>query len=276
MGFAFRFVIERLPQMLARAALPAVSGFVLLYVLISVYLDEIERFLSAPDAQGASLILGIASLAFFSMLFIHVVLRASIAALVLGQPSPGWTFFPAGHPIWRLYAANLRLMLLGAPVAAIVLKYGALPGRPTPLFADPDYLSYPVLIDALALAIFVYLAARILFLMPPVVLSERGQIVRRAWRLGSGNVWRMIIISVALAVPGVLLQIVVETIFQAFGMLPTITVGATLSEIVRVLQHNLPQLILSWFLGYLLNMILMVVGGAYAYRHITAQTPEAA
>ncbi|MBI3677518.1 MAG: hypothetical protein HY243_12975 [Proteobacteria bacterium] len=252
-------------------ALPSVAGFAALYVLISAYLDEIESFLSTPDPQGASLILGIASLTFFLMLFLHVVLRASLAALALGLPAPGWKFFPTARPIWRLYAANLRLMLIALPVAAIVVKYGALPGRPTPLFSDPDYFSIPVLIDALAFLVFVYVAARTMFLMPSVTLCERGQIVRRAWGLATDNVWRLIAISIALAIPGILLQIVLETVFQAFGMLPTITVGATLSDIVLTIRQNLPQLILSWFLGYLLNMALSAIAGAYGYRQITSE-----
>jgi hypothetical protein len=271
-GFAFRFSFQRLPSALLRMMVPALAGYAALYVLTSAYLGEIESFLSNPDPQGASLILGIASLAFFLVLFLDVVLRASLTAFVLELPSPGWMLFPTGHAIWRLYAANLRVMLIGLPVAAIVAKFGALPGRPTPLFAEPDYLSLPVLIDLLALLAFLYLSARVVFLMPSVALRERGSIVRRSWTLSRGNILRLIVISVLLSLVGLLVQVIVETVFQRFGALATITVGATLGEIVHAIQRNLPQLILSWYLGYLTNLLLLSIAGAKSYLTIAAGT----
>ena len=112
-GFSFSFLFRNVAQIAARIALPAMAGWIIFYVTFFLYLMELERYLGDPNDRIASLVLGLATAGLLATLFMHSIIVSSIVSLALGLKEAGWKYFRIGRPAWRLYAADLRFVLIG-------------------------------------------------------------------------------------------------------------------------------------------------------------------
>ena len=110
--FAFSFSYRNAAAIAARIALPAVVGWIAFYLSLFLYMKELVRYLNNPSDRIASLVLGLATAGLLVTLFLHTVMVASVTALALGREDGGWKYFRAARREWRLYAANLRLLLV--------------------------------------------------------------------------------------------------------------------------------------------------------------------
>jgi hypothetical protein len=163
-------------------------------------------------------------------------------ALGLRQ-APIYFYFSLGKPIWRLAGAFLLFFLLMIAIVVVFAIGGILigmvvasatgvaPGTPPAKSASFTLGLAVVGIGAVAYCAFIYWIMRQSFLLTPVVVAEERIGLGRAWKLGRGNFWRMLVITLAIVGPIALIFIVVMFKFLMPGLPPTAAQGATADQI---------------------------------------------
>ncbi len=189
-------------------------------------------------------------------LLILLPIRAMIAAGVTEQAlgmRKGATFvyFSVGSAIWRFLASWLLVI-----VAMIVLLIGtAIAGGI--LFAIGGIALGQVLhgavagtVGVLALLAFVvffygaaiFLAVRLTFFIPPVVVAEKKIDLARVWQLSHGNFWRIFLVMLAIVVPLGAIVVAVMTaiygtmLFDVFNIFSAAIHGGQESAIQQQMQ----------------------------------------
>jgi hypothetical protein len=267
LGFAFSFSVRNAAAIAGRIALPALVGWIAFYASIFLYLTELERYLNGPSDRIASLILGLATGGLLVTVFLHSVIVAAVAALALGLEDSGWKFFHIARREWRLYAANLRMLL----VAAIWV------GATQTLQFAAAKLSWPVqfglAISLLTAGGLGLLAVRVWFLAAPVsVAKTKGQILRRSWRLSAGNAWRLAAIVAVLALTGFAVEATAEFVLHAGGLIPPLPDSASLADYAALYRKILPDVLIAVAIAYLIGSVLLTAARVYVYRRLTEQT----
>ena len=179
-GFSFSFLFRNAARIAARIALPALSGWIIFYVAFFLYLTQLERYLGDPNDRVASLVLGLATAGLLVTLFMHSIIVSSIVSLALGLKEDGWKYFRIGRPAWRLYAADLRFILIGMVFIFAMRVIEVALGW----FAPTAGL---VWLSDIAVAVGLYwMAVRLGFLIAPIAVARsQGEILRRGWRLSA-------------------------------------------------------------------------------------------
>jgi hypothetical protein len=206
-------------------------------------------------------------------------------ALGLRRGSP-YFYFKLGQPLWLLALSFLLLVFI---FIALIVAVSFAGGLLTPtLIAAGGRVAGALAAVLLFLALFcgvLYIALRLGFLIPPVVVAENRMGLARAWELGKGNFWRIFIIVLV-----VLLPILVLTGILIFGVLaqglppspgpnPDPAQLAQYRAAVSAAQAAMAARMASyWYITYPIYLIITVVfyglsaaAQAFAYR---ALVPE--
>jgi len=207
-------------------------------------------------------------------------------ALGLRQ-GPPYFYFSLGKPVWRLAGTFLLFFLLMLAIFVVFVVGGILigivvaamtgvkPGTPpTGSTAAATGLSV-VLIGLVAYCAFIYWAVRQSFLLTPTVVAEERIGLGRAWKLGRGNFWRMLVIFIAIAGPIGLIGVVVMFTFLMPGLPPTAAQGATPDQIAawnaayfQRIQGYWYVLVPAYFLFLAVFYGLICSAQAFAYRSL--------
>ena len=265
--FAFSYSYSNAAEIGARIALPAVLGWIAFYLSLFLYMKELERYLNNPNDRIASLVLGLATAGLLVTLFLHAVIVASVTALALGSETRGWKFFSVARREWRLYAADLRLLLVAGIWIGVMqfLQFAAgwawLPS------------GFSLVLDVIMSCGLAFLAVRVWSLVAPVsVGSTHGDILRRAWRISAGNFWRLAAIVAALLLVGLVVEAVCEIAMRAAGLIPPFPSSASLADYTAVYRVALPGVMVVVGIAYLVSNILLTVARVSVYRQLTEQT----
>jgi len=265
--FAFAFSYRNAAEIGARIALPAVLGWIALYLSLFLYMKELERYLNNPNDRIASLVLGLATAGLLVTLFLHTVIVASVTALALGSETRGWKFFSAARREWRLYAADLRMLLIvGIWIGVMRLLQFAAGWASLPA-------SFRLVLDVIMACGLGFLAVRVWSLVAPVsVESTHGEILRRAWRYSAGNFWRLAAIVAALLLAGLAVEAVCEIAMRAAGLIPPFPSSASLADYAVIYRGALPGVMAVVGIAYLVSNILMTAARVSVYRQLTEQS----
>ncbi|HVV64638.1 MAG TPA: hypothetical protein VHC42_04165 [Rhizomicrobium sp.] len=177
----------------------------------------------SPEMMGA-IFTAVASVMRFAGLIFLVVLiaRAMVAVGVLRKAlglheGPVFAYFSLGAPVWRMIGAMILATLIVVGVGIAVSIAVAI------VFAVSGYTPQAAVWPIRALAIvaaalwMVYMCFRLFFFLPPVVVAENSIGIGRAWALGGGNFWRMLIVFIAVFLPVVIVGgILSNALFGAF------------------------------------------------------------
>ncbi|HEX4078438.1 MAG TPA: hypothetical protein VHX61_06150 [Rhizomicrobium sp.] len=184
------------------------------------------------------------------------------------HPRPVYAWFSLGAAVWRMAAALFLAMLV---IFFIVLLTG---GVCVAIWFAAQGLGgamwFVRVLNVCAGAAFVfYIAVRLLFFLPAVVVAEETIGLERAWILGGHNFWRVVIVVIAVVVPVAIgFHILSWAIFGPFAVLPAMG-HMSLREITRgvLLQFGAvgPFVLLFQLLEriVLLGVINGVVASAY-------------
>ncbi len=267
LGFAFSFSFRNAVAIAARIALPALVGWIAFYVSLFLYLTEFQWYVVNPSDRVASLVLGLATAGLLVTLFLHSLIVAAVAALALGLEDDGWKYFHAARREWRLYAANLRLLLVaGIWVGAMqALQFAAVK------------LSWPALfglvLDVLTAGGLGLLAVRVWSLVAPVsVAKTQGNILRRAWQLSAGNSWRLAVIVVVLLLTGLAVETAGEFAMRASGVYPPLPSSDSLAGYAAIYCKVLPGVLGVVGIAYLIGNVLLTAARVHVYRQLTERT----
>jgi hypothetical protein len=267
LGFALSFSFRNAAAIAARIALPALAGWVVLYVSLFLYLKELAGYMSDPSDRIAGLVLGLAAAGLLVTLFLHSVIVAAVTALALGLEDGNWKYFHAAKREWRLYAANLRLLLVvGIWIGAVLaVEFAA------------AKLSWPVhlrvALDVVMAGGLGVLAIRAWFLAAPVsVARTQGRILRRAWQLSASDAWRLAAIVAVLLLTGFAIEMAGEFVMRAGGMIPPFPSPGSLADYVAVFRKVLPGFLIAVGVAYVVGNTLLTGARAYVYRRLTEDT----
>ncbi|MBS0274812.1 MAG: hypothetical protein JSR55_10520 [Proteobacteria bacterium] len=264
---AFRFSSENLIEILKRIVLPVICGGVVLYLLATAYIAELDRFLIGHDQRSASLVLALAGGGFLLLLFFHAVVITAVISLALGKPrTDGWQFFHVALSEWRVYAGLLRLIVIcgilvvGAQgVRILLLRFGY-----DPIFT---YLS-----QSTAFLSLIWILIRVGFFVGPVgVDRSSGQIVGRSWEISAGLFWRLLAISVLGLFPGLLFYLLGEYILRTTGMVQIVGTVDSLVALAGALHQMLLSLVVLSSATYVVFTIPLSAAAAFAYRDLTSR-----
>ena len=265
--FAFSFSFRNAAAIAARIALPAILGWIAFYLSMFMYMKELEKYLIDPSDRVASLVLGLATAGLLVTLYLHTVMVASVTALALGREDGGWKYFHAARREWRLYAADLRLLLATAIWlgAMQLLRFAA------GLASVPAGFGFGL--DAITVCGLGYLAVRIWSLVAPVsVASAHGEILRRAWRLSAGNSWSLAAIVAVFLLVGLVAEAACEFAMRVGGLIPPFPSSASLADYAAMYREALPGVLLVVGIAYLVSNILLTAARVSVYRQLTEQT----
>lgn len=244
--------------------LPSIAASGLFYITLNLYLGELETFLNAPSEARAAVVLGLVSAAFLLQLLLYMLAVAAVSRLALGQKNPGsWFSLRLGHQEGRLYAASLRFMLLMfVLVAAAWLT----------LFGLGKVGASPVVQDvagALLVAVLAVLALRAGFLLPAVAIATRsGLVIRSAWRLSSGIVLPLVVIVLAVGVPGILLELAGEAVSHSVSAVAAGIHPDTIRDRILLVRAISPTFAIFTSLSIMLVLTLQAIASAIVYQDL--------
>jgi hypothetical protein len=258
--------------LVAILALPAIT-------LVPRMVGSIET--GAFDFSMLPGLVGLGLLFWLGLMVAGAMVRVGLLRKALGLAEGRiFLYFSLGAPVWRMLGALILLfVILIAMAAASAAIAGIIWG------ASRQFLSEGGAALAGGIAVFVatcwwiYAAVRIGFFLPAVVVAEEEIGIGRAWTLGRGNFWRIVVVMIASILPVAIAFGILSSLVTSFVPAP-MTEPMTFPEAVRMLHD---RLVAAGPIGALLQLVyLMLLTGlgtgavAGAYRAIASQQAGAA
>ena len=177
--------------------------------------DEVHRYVTT---HLPTIMAGVPALALASMLMKAMVNVGILRHAIGEKTSTTFIWFSLGARVWRMVAMSLLFLVIyiGLEIAAIILF--AAVNLVLHVMPFIPHIVHRLMNAVLALAVFVtfvYVIARIFFFLPAVIVAEHRISPSRAWELSKGNVWRIVVLVLAVVVPMCVLTgvVVCATVF---------------------------------------------------------------
>lgn len=189
-------------------------------------------------------------------------------------------YFSLGAPVWRMLAA----LFLGAMIMiALAIGCGVLIGLVAAfgakLFAHGYAVAGAVVLGLVIVCAFVYIAFRLFFFLPAVVVAEERIGLGRSWELGGGNFWRMFFIYLLAVIPvgfvaGLVLEMSILPVVISQAMrLPHDPTAQDILDFVRGLLPVLPLVAVILIAQSIALRGLLAGAIGTAYKAVTAEPP---
>ena len=158
---------------------------------------------------------------------LFVMLAAGVSQEVLGMRTrSSRVYFSLGKPIWRLIGAYLLAWLafsIGVTglsmIAAICLGLVALVAVIAGVGKGAIVTTFVAIFVITVYGAVIYAVVRLLFLLAPVTIAEERIGLRRAWSLGRGNFWRILLVFLGVFVPVTVIEFILFFVFTPHGLL---------------------------------------------------------
>lgn len=231
-----------------------------------------------------------AILLFLLNMLLNAMVAIGLTRASMGlDPGEGFFYLSFDAPVWKLfgawlatylimYAATFVVVFLGVIVAAIFGVGFAHAGTG----AIPVFVVFCAALVFAALTVMTYLAIRLNFFLPAIIVSEKKLDLLRSWNLSEGNVWRIfwIYISFLPVLIVLLLAGTLAKLIAVLGYLPHwVALPQRLAEnadwqtwtwIAGNVLPWLPPLIALALLAQILFSAMLYAATARAYRDIVA------
>jgi len=287
---AYRFTFMHLEHVIGVIWLPVLILTVGGYFISGPYLSAEAAALNGDISQ-----LGPAMASLFVFEIVSLVLTAVVGVAVTREvlsplQRPLFLRFGLGATEMRLTGAFVGLIVLMvlfilacivAAVAAGAALGGLLP--PTPGLNGPERAVGVGALLAMCLSpLLIYLFVRLSFLVVPSVVMEGKFGIERSWELTKGNFWRIFGISLAVALPIMVVSVIVQLFvlgpeyFQhamsAFG--DKAEQARHSAAEVRIMASKLPFLMGFSFVLAPFTYGLTFAAPAFAWRALTGQVQQ--
>lgn len=261
LAFAFGFFVRNLGVILRRLAAPGLLGCAALYVLLWGYCTQLTDFIGFPSEGLAGRVLGIAAAAILVMLLLHAIVVARVGELLAGRRDMAPAFLGIGTNAWRIYVADLRMVLaFGAYEVVALFAINSLTR-----FGAPPVV--PFLLSVASWLVLVWLLARGWFFLVPVSLDAQSEgILVMSWRRSEGLL--LPILLVLLVLVGVTLFLLGggELLLRAVGILSPVPARLSFTGAIGIYERNLWAFVLLVSLAYLVGTSLMTAARIKLYR----------
>lgn len=255
---AYIFAFTRLGGIMGLIWVPmvliTVAQFFAFYRYYNSFIDA--TLAGNPALLGTSLLTMLGYLV--AAMLLYAVMAVAVVQLALGARSDAAIAHFAFGPLeWRTFRAFMGLAGIGMAIIfiALMLVEGA---RLAPMAGGGALL----LVMAAA---GLFLAPRLLLLLPAVAVSETAPALRRSWALSSGNHLRLLAVLLAITVPPFALVLLVELAAGAGNTM--ISTALSVSDQVRVATHARDSLPLACGLGFLISPLMV---GLFAGASVSA------
>jgi hypothetical protein len=263
LAFAFGVLVRRWGQLLRVAWVPLLLAAGVLYASLDGYLSELQTFGGAPDPRVAGIALGELAAGIFGSLVLFSMFAVSVTEIALGREASARSFgLRLRRQEWRLYAAYLKFSV--GVIAFFALLCGAAIGN---LRVVPAWLLVPVGVLG-AYLLFV----RTAFLFPPLIMSERGPMLRRAWALTASDAWRIAVVVLLLLLPGVAIEIAIEFALRLGGMAIAGHAFPSLATYAPETRRVLPGFLVAMTLWSFVTITLLTGGAVAVYRSLVGES----
>lgn len=214
---AYGFLVSRIGSIIGVAWLPILVGAATTTTIAFLHQSHILPF-------------GVGLLGFVIPLLVGSMVMVGMMQLALGQRARAGVYFSLAAPVWRLIGLRLLaslVLIVFAIVAVIVLTLVwivmGLPAIQPP--ADPSaWTMFPanqfilchlagasclplgvrigiVGLIAVGVCALCYIALRMMYFIPAVVVAEKSMSLERTWVLTGRNFWRILVIYLLTALP---------------------------------------------------------------------------
>lgn len=266
--FALAFPVRHLGAIARAIAVPVLLGCVALYVLLAAYCSELVRYLGYPTDSTASLVLGIAAAAVLIMPLLHAITVAALAEVVVGRRRPKPSFLGISTDAWRIYTANMRLILL---LALIGLATAIVDGMLRRLGGSSAVAAW---FDVCMVLLFFWLGIRVWFFLVPASIGGGGDaILARSWRSSAGLQPVIGLVMLLILSASVAFLVGGECALRALGLLRPLPEAMSLGRALWMYQRNLWPFVTLITAAYVLAATLLTASRIRFYQHVTVSPP---
>ena len=232
-----------------------------------------------PESMGLYVLMGSVSLA--TALFLNAVAGVAVTREVFAPgTATGLAYFPTGRTEWRLFLANLRLLLALVVLGAIAFTISALALVLAGVDISGAAPAVPTLATTFAgivsMVAFVYVfvsAVRMGFFLPATIVRDPKGGLYRAHELSVGSFSPMLVILIVALAPILALLVIGQA-----ALLVVFDGAAALqqprADLMRDLQATIQQHLIIWEifggLVFILTAGMFYGATAYAYQAIAA------
>lgn len=199
----YNFLFTRFLSVLGIVWLPYLVFIVITVGLVRLLAPEVLQMLITHDvdAPGLMALARISGLIGILGFIVGAMVTVGLQRKALGKdPRPAYVYFSLAAPVWRmaaaLFLADIVLIIIASLVIAACIAIWFAAGA----LGAGTWLVRAVAI-IVGLAFFIYVAVRLLFFLPAVVVAEESLGFERAWTLSSRNFWRAFIVIIAVVLP---------------------------------------------------------------------------
>lgn len=221
---SYRFVFENYLRLLGVTWAPVALVFIVMFWQFVPFMSVVNAQLAAHNPSAAISALGHIFIFEILSVVLLVIMTLGMTTLALGR-RPRWPFLylSFGSDFWRLLlgyflffvialiSAVLMSVVLGAIVGAIMFSVGS--GN-SGQFSSAGFRG---VIICVVYATVAFLFLRLAFLLPSIAISEKRIGLGRNWDLALGNLWRLLILLIALLVPVFVIAVLQMLLLSVVG-----------------------------------------------------------
>lgn len=198
----------------------------------------------------------------------------------------GFFYSAFDAPVWKLFGAWLATYLIMYAATAVIVFVGILLGIAVGAglmqASIPVAIGFCMVLVIAALSLLAWIAIRLNFFLPAIIVSEKKLDLLRAWNLSEGNVWRIVAIYLSF-LPVLLVLFVAGSLAKVFAFFTVaphwLNLPERLTDQANWLTWNnvmadmlpwLPPLIAVALLAQILFQAMLYAATARAYRGVVA------
>jgi hypothetical protein len=278
---AYRFAFARFFSVIGTVWLPYLVLALIAFALIRLVAPDLPQVLATREfdiAVGMELLRFLVLFAIFGFI-VGAMVTVDLQRKAMGtHTGPSYLFFSLGTPVWRMAGASfLAVIVVGVVALVAVLFCVAIWSAAGGL--GPAGTLIRLLAVLATVALVIYVALRLMFFLPAVVVAENTIGLERAWILGGHNFWRVLIVAIAVVLPvGILFYLLSWVLSGPMTELHNLGGRNGLQELLRdgFLQFG-PKGYLILFLRLLERIVLLgLLNGAIASAYLAvARNTEA-
>ncbi|MDE2133605.1 MAG: hypothetical protein KGM97_02695 [Alphaproteobacteria bacterium] len=271
LGGAYRFLFTNIVSVIGTVWFPFVLFFGLCGGLF--YLSVPHEWLSGNFPHPKSLRDAIAAMmpllriypaCLLLMLLMVAMVFTGLMRHALGlKTTTTFVYFSLGAPVWRMIGAYLLVWVVEVIlIAVLAVLFCAVWKFAVPTIPHGAGIALLVVLGTIEVLLAIYAAVRLSFFIPAVVVAENRIGLGRAWSLGGGNFWRIIIVVLLTTIP---VAVVFNIVLQMTVMPAVMAEAMKLAPAAKSAHHVNPEQIAA-FLHALLPVLPVFLAVALVQR----------
>ncbi len=213
---AYRFTFAGLERVIAVTWLPIILLTIGGYFAAGPYLTDMANAMESGDqAQAMQLLAGQIGYGLVQLVLVAIVGVAITREILKPLKRPLFLRFSFGLTEMRVVVGVICLYTLLFLAGFICMTLGLVLGGSVPLpgmAPGQRAVGFAVIIAFLLCPLLIYTFARLAYFIFPSIVSEGGFGLERSWQVAKGNVGRIILIALAVAIPVLMVEVLVQAL----------------------------------------------------------------